>query len=456
MSALPVFDMAMMEKHRFSNAELKALSVPLFLEQLLVMLVGVADTFMISFAGDAAVSGVSLVNMFVTFFLYVFTALASGGAVVVSQYIGRKDGESANRTAGQLLTVSAVFSALCMLLIILFNRPILRLLFGRVEDDVMTACVTYQRIMAYSFLPLGVYNAGAALCRSINRTKITLRISVVSNIINVVGNAIGIFFLQAGVAGVAWPTFLARLFSAAAVTWFCAGAKNPVRYAARNVLAWDGRAISRILRVAVPNSVENGMFQLIKIALSSITAMFGTAQIAANGIAQTIWSLAALMVVTMGPVYITVIGQCMGAGDAEDADYYFKKLTKLTFTAAVVWNALILALTPLIMRFYPLSDEIVGLVTRLVLIHNVFNATVFPFGGALPNGLRAAGDVRFTMVAGIASTVLVRLVLSAVFGIWMNMGVVGIAWAMVCDWIVRGVIFVIRYRQGKWRTMNVI
>ena len=443
-------------EHCFSNDDLKRLILPLFFEQLLVMLVGVADTFMVSFAGDAAVSGVSLVNMFVTFFIYVFTALAAGGAVIVSQYIGRREEENASHTAGQLLTISVLVSALCTAVILLWNRPILRLLFGRVEDDVMAACVTYQRIMAYSFVPLGVYNAGAALCRSINRTGVTLRISVVSNAINVVGNAVGIFVLHAGVAGVAWPSFLARLFSAVAVTWFCRNANNPVSYAARNVIAWNGGTMKRILRIAVPNSIENGAFQLIKIALSSITAMFGTVQIAANGIAQTIWSLAALMVVTMGPVYITVIGQCMGAGDIEDADYYFRKLTKLTFFAALIWNILIFALTPLIMRLYPLSDEITGLVVRLVLIHNIFNAAVFPFGGALPNGLRAAGDVRFTMIVGVASTVCVRLLLSAVFGIWMNLGVIGIAWAMVCDWIARAIIFTLRWRQGKWKTMRVV
>ena len=446
----------MTAEQRFSHADLKKLIVPLFLEQLLVMLVGVADTFMVSFAGDAAVSGVSLVNMFVTFFIYVFTALASGGAVIVSQYIGRGDGDDAKRTAGQLLTVSALVSALCMGLILLWNRPILRVLFGRVDDDVMAACVTYQRIMAYSFIPMGVYNAGAAVCRSVNRTEVTLKVSVAANLINVAGNAVGIFVLHAGVAGVAWPSFLARLFSAIAVTCFCAGSGNPVRYLAKDIFTWNGGVIRRILRVAVPNSVESGTFQLIKVALSSITARFGTAQIAANGIAQTIWSLAALMVVTMGPVYITVIGQCMGAGAVEDADYYFRKLTKLTLGAAVIWNILIFALTPLIMRLYPLSDEITGLVVRLVLIHNTFNALVFPFGGALPNGLRAAGDIRFTMLVGIASTVLVRLLLSIVFGIWLNLGVIGIAWAMVCDWIARGVIFTLRYRQGKWKTMQVV
>ena len=446
----------MVKEHRFSNDDLRRLIIPLFLEQLLVMLVGIADTFMVSFAGDAAVSGVSLVNMFVTFFLYVFTALASGGAVVVSQYIGKGEKENADHSAGQLLMISVLVSAVCTVLILIWNRPVLSLLFGRVEEDVMAACVTYQRIMAFSFIPLGIYNAGAAICRSINRTGVTLKISVLANVINVAGNAVGIFLLHAGVAGVAWPSFIARTFSAVAVTVFCLKKENEVRYLAQNIFNWSHSTVKKILSVAVPNSIENGAFQLIKVALSSITAMFGTAQIAANGIAQSIWSLAALMVVTMGPVYITVIGQCMGAGDVEDADYYFKKLTKITVIAAVIWNIFIFGVTPLLMSIYPLSEEITGLVIRLVLIHNIFSATAWPFGGALPNGLRAAGDVRFTMIIAVASTVLVRLLLSVVFGIWLNMGVIGIAWAMVCDWIARGIIFAIRYRQGKWKTMKVV
>lgn len=444
-----------MEK-RFSNQDLRKLIIPLFLEQLLVMLVGIADTFMVSFAGDAAVSGVSLVNMFVTFFIYVFTALASGGAVIVNQYIGKKERENADHTAGQLLMVSVLVSIFCMLFVLLWNRQIVRLLFGRVEKDVMAACVSYQRIMAFSYVPLGVYNAGAAICRSISCTEITLKISVVVNMINVAGNAIGIFILRAGVEGVAWPSFLARLFSAVAVTIFCINKKNEVCYHPEYIFTWNTKAVKKIFSVAIPNSIENGAFQLIKVALSEITAMFGTVQIAANGIAQSIWSLAALMVVTMGPIFITVIGQCIGAGDVNGADYYFRKLTKITMVAAILWNILVFALTPVIMEFYPLSGEIRHLVIKLVLIHNIFSATAWPLGGALPNGLRAAGDVKFTMIVAVTSTVFVRLLLSVVFGIWMNMGVIGIAWAMVCDWIVRGIVYVVRYRQGKWKMMEVV
>lgn len=202
--------------------------------------------------------------------------------------------------------------------------------------------------------------------------------------------------------------------------------------------------------------MENGVFQLVKVALSSIIALFGTYQIAANGVAQSIWSLAALAGVAMGPVFITVIGQCMGNGDIKAADDYFRKLTRITLLLSSAWNLLIFLLTPLFMRFYALEPETKQLVILLVLIHNLFNAVAYPFSGALSNGLRAAGDVKFTMYVSVVSTIAVRLLLSWVFGIVLHMGVIGIAIAMVCDWSLRAVIFFWRQKSGKWKAFRVI
>ena len=211
-----------------------------------------------------------------------------------------------------------------------------------------------------------------------------------------------------------------------------------------------------ILRIAIPNGLENGVFQLVKVALSSIVALFGTYQIAANGVAQSIWSLAALAGVAMGPVFITVIGQCMGNRDTQAAEVCFKKLTKITLLLSSVWNLLIFLLTPLFMRFYALEPDTKQLVIRLVLIHNLFNAIAYPFSGALSNGLRAAGDVKFTMYVSVISTIAVRLLLSWLLGVALQMGVIGIAIAMVSDWVIRAVIFFWRQKSGKWKTFQVI
>lgn len=440
----------------FSNQALLQMIVPLFFEQLLVMFVGIADTLVVSYAGEAAVSGVSLVNQFNTIFIYLFTALASGGAVVISQYIGKGATEDASEAAGQLLLFSTVFSLVMSVFILLGNVDILRLMFGSVEEDVMAACITYLRISAYSYPALAIYNAGAALIRSMGKTSITMYVSVVSNIINVVGNLIGVFVLKAGVAGVAWPSLISRVFSAIVITGICFNEKREVFYRWRWIFQWNRELLKHILGIAVPNGVENGIFQLVKVALSSIVALFGTCQIAANGVAQSIWSMAALAGVTMGPVFITVIGQCMGSWDTLQADQYFRKLLKITLAFSVAWNLLIFLLTPVFLRFYALEPETKQLVIWLVVIHNTFNAIAYPFSGALSFGLRAAGDVKFTMYVSVLSTLAVRLVLSYIFGITAGMGVIGIALAMVCDWSVRAVIFYVRYRSGKWKTFRVI
>ena len=440
----------------FSNQQLKEMIVPLFFEQLLIMLVGMADTLVVSYAGEAAVSGVSLVNQFNTIFIYLFTALASGGAVVISQYIGRNQKDAAGASASQLLLFSTGFSMIVAGIVLAGNEWILRLMFGKVEESVMEACVTYLRISAYSYPALAIYNAGAAVYRSLGRTDVTMYLSVASNIINVIGNLIGIFVLHAGVAGVAYPSLIARIFSAIVITALCFRRKNGVFYRGKWIFKWDSAAMRQILNIAVPNGLENGVFQLVKVALSSIVALFGTYQIAANGVAQSIWSLAALAGVAMGPVFITVIGQCMGNGDADAAEHYFKRLTRITLLISSAWNLLIFLLTPFFMKFYALQPETKRLVIWLVLIHNVFNAAAYPFSGALSNGLRAAGDVKFTMYVSVISTIAVRLLLSWLLGIVLKMGVIGIAIAMVCDWSIRAVIFFWRQKSGKWKTFQVI
>lgn len=429
--------------------------LPLLMEQFLLMLVGLADTMVVSYAGEAAVSGVSLVNSFNTIFINLFTALASGGAVVVSQYIGRRDMKMASESSSQLLMVATVFAVVISIPVLIWKVPLLKGLFGKVEPDVMEACKTYLRISVYSFPALGIYNAGTALYRSIGKTSVTMKISIVSNLINVAGNLIGVFVFRAGVAGVAYPSLIARTFSAVVITLLCFREKE-VRYVGRWIFQWNRELLKKMLSIAIPNGVESGIFQFVKVALSSVVALFGTYQIAANGISQSIWSVAALISVTMGPVFITVIGQCMGAGDIRQAEYYFRKLTKVTVCISVAWNTLIFLITPLLIKIFAVSRQTGQMILYLVLIHNIANAVVFPFADPLGKGLRAAGDAMFTMGISLFTTIGVRLILSILLGIVLDLGVIGIALAMCLDWMVRGVIFWIRFRQGKWKTYRVI
>lgn len=440
----------------FSNKDLRNLIFPLFVEQFLLMFVGIADTFVVSFSGEADVSGVSLVTSFNTVLIFLFTALSSGGAVIISQYIGSDNKRSASRSAGQLLMISAVISTIITILILSFHTQLLKLLFGKIEADVMAACDTYLIITTVSLPALAVYDAGVALCRSIGKTNVTMYISIAANVINVVGNCIGVFALKLGAAGVAYPSLISRIISAVAVTIFCFLKKNKIQYKPGDIFAWDKDLLKKIMKIALPNGAENGVHQLVKVALSSMVALFGTYQIAANGVAQSIWSLASIMGLAMAPVYTTVIGQCMGARDVNAANFYFKKLNKITFVLSVLWNGFIFAVTPLIVHFSAISPEAKSLVIKLVLINNIFNGIAYPFAGPLGNGLRAAGDVKFTMIWSISLTIGARLLFSAIFGMWMHMGVIGVAIGMSIDLVIRGAIFIWRQKSQKWTKFRLI
>lgn len=440
----------------FSNKDLRNLIVPLFIEQFLLMFVGIADTFVVSFSSEADVSGVSLVTSFNTALIFLFTALSSGGAVIISQYLGSKNDKAASRASGQLLMISAVISVIMAALILLFRSQLLRLLFGQIEADVMAACESYLWITTLSLPFLAIYDAGAALCRSIGRTNVTMYISVVANVINVLGNCAGVFWLGLGAAGVAYPSLFSRILSAVAVTVFCFSDRNEIRCKAVNVFCWDGSLLKKIMGIALPNGVENGIHQLVKVALSSMVALFGTYQIAANGVAQSIWSLAAIMGLAMAPVYTTVIGRCLGARDVDAANRYFKKLDRITLVLSILWNCLIFAITPLIVRCSAISPEAKELVIWLVLINNIFNGLAYPFAGPLGSGLRAAGDVRFTTIVSISLTIGARLLFSALFGLWLGWGVIGVAAGMSIDLVFRGAIFLWRLRSQKWTRFQVI
>lgn len=440
----------------FTNKDLRNLIIPLFIEQFLLMFVGIADTFVVSFSSEADVSGVSLVTSFNTVLIFLFTALSSGGAVIISQYIGSKNGKAASRSAGQLLMISTVISVTMAALILAFHTQLLRLLFGKIEADVMAACDSYLWITTLSLPFLAIYDAGAALCRSIGKTNVTMNVFIVANIINVVGNCVGVFVLHMGAAGVAWPSLLSRVLSAVAVTVYCFRKQNTVRYRLADVFAWDGRLLKRVMGIALPNGVANGVHQLVKVALSSMVALFGTYQIAANGVAQSIWSLASIMGLAMAPVYTTVIGQCMGARDIDAANFYFKKLDRITLVLSILWNALIFAITPLIVRYSAISPEAKELVIWLVLINNIFNGLAYPFAGSLGNGLRAAGDVKFTMIVSITLTIAARLFFSALFGLWLGWGVIGVAIGMSIDLVFRGAILIRRLKSQKWTQFRLI
>lgn len=443
-------------KPLFSNIDLRKLILPLVVEQILSMLVGMVDTVMVSYAGEAAISGVALVDMINYLFITVFASIATGGAVIVSQYLGDRQESKANLAASQLYTISALVSGVIAALCLLLHREILTLLYGSVEADVMVASVTYFAITALSFPFLGLYNAAAALFRSMKKTNVTMYVSLLMNVINVIGNAIGIFVLHAGVAGVAVPTLIARAVAAIVMTVLALNAKNQVSIRMKEIFSWHSDMIRRILKIAIPNGLENGLFALGKVLVVSIISLFGTVQIAANGIANSIDMISIVVVNAMNLAIVTVVGQCVGAREYDQAVYYTGKMMKLSYFFTTVLGILVCLCLPLIRFFYDVSDETWRYTCILVIMHNALAAALHPTSFNLSNTLRAAGDVKFTMYVGIASMIVFRLGSAVLFAIVLDLGVIGVWIAMGMDWLARSVAFWLRYRSGKWKLYRAI
>jgi putative MATE family efflux protein len=440
----------------FSNQALRKLIIPIFLDQLLIIIVGIIATMMVSYAGEAAVSGVSLVDMINMLLINVLAALTTGGAVIVSQYIGHKDKGQACNAASQLITISSIISVGITLGVILFHKPLLQILFGNVEVDVMNAAITYFVLSALSYPFLAIYDSGAALFRSMGNSRVPMIASIIMNLTNLVGNAIGIFMLHAGVVSVGVSSILARLVAAIIMVGLSLNKNNQIFISVREILSWNGEMIKKILNIAIPNGIENGIVQLGRVLLISIIALFGTDQIAANGITNSLVGISISFATAMNLAIVTVIGQCVGAGDYKQADYYTKKIIKITYIGTICISLVEILMLPWILSLYTLSEEVTKLTYILVVIHNCFAIFLWPVSFTLSNGLRAAGDVRFTMVISISSMFILRISFGYILGIVFGMGVVGIWIAMGGDWLLRSVIYIVRFKGNKWKNFKVI
>lgn len=440
----------------FSDKDLRRLIFPLIIEQILAIGVGMVDTMMISYAGEAAISGVSLVDMVNNLLINIFSAVSTGGAVIVSQYLGRHDRDSACHAAGQLITLTALVSSGIAGLSLISRRPLLRLLFGAIEDDVMDSALIYFRISAYSYPFLALYNSCAALFRSMGNSRISMFVSIGMNVCNACGNALLMFGFHMGVAGAAYASLLARAGAAAVMFLLLRNERQDIVLRRDTIFTWNGSLLGKIVYIAAPSGIENGIFQLGRVLVVSIIAGFGTVQIAANAVANNLDSLGCLAGQAMNLAMITVIGQCLGAGRPDQAVYYAKKLLKITYAAMIAENLLIFASLHWVLNVYSLSPEARKLAVLLILIHDGFAMLIWPPSFTLPNCLRAGGDVRYTMTVSVFSMFVFRVFFSYIFGTRFGMGAVGVWIAMLLDWIFRDICFILRFRRGKWKTIKVI
>ncbi len=434
----------------FDNHALKKLIWPLIVEQTLALSVGVVDTLMISSLGEACVSGVSLVDMINALIINLFAALGTGGAVVASQFLGAKKENRACASAAQLLAVTLVISVGLAGFCLALHQSIIRLFFGKIEADVMEACVIYFNITAISYPFIAIYNCCAALFRAMGNSKVAMYSSLFSNLLNVAGNALLIYGLKMGVAGAAWSTTVSRC--AAMIFLLCLLTRQ--RYVIHLLpgrFKPNFRLMKRILYIGIPSGIENSLFSLGRIVVVSMISRFGTTQIAANSVANTLQGIGCIAGNAMGLAMITVIGQCVGAGDEAQLRYYVKKLMKITYFIHAAINGLLILSLPIVIPCFHLSSETASLTTLLVVIHSGVGIFIWPLSFTFPNALRAANDVRFTMTASVASMFLFRITLSFLLCVNLKWGAVGVWIAMIVDWCVRLICFGTRYRSGAWK-----
>lgn len=440
----------------FSKADLKKLIIPLLIEQVLAVSIGMVDTMMVSSVGEAAVSGVSLVDSISVLIIQILSALATGGAVVCSQYIGNGKTDIACKSAGQLMFIMVAFSGTVMILVLFAYRFLLRFIFGQIAPDVMEAAEIYFIISAISYPFLGLYNAGAALFRSMGNSKISMYNSLVMNVLNIGGNSILIFGFGLGVFGAAMATLFARVVSAIVMLTMLSNKKNVLRVASIRDLQPEGSLIRKILSIGIPSGVENGMFHIGKLSVSSLTSTFGTAAIAANAVANNIASFANIPGNAIGLAMITVIGRCIGAGEKEQAKRYSRKLLMIAFAGIWITNiAMLFGMRPLIGCF-GLSTEATEIAVELLRSFAICAVFLWPLSFTVPNILRAAGDAQFTMKVSIFSMWVFRVISSYFIAGTLGIGVLGVWIGMYIDWFFRSSFFLYRYLKGKWLEVKVV
>jgi len=443
-----------LQQRLFSNGSLIKLIIPLVIEQGLTILVGMADGVMVASVGEAAISGVSLVDMIAAVILVLFAALATGGAVVTSQFLGAREMEKARRSAGQLILMSTTLGVLIMVPCLLFSEQLLMLCFGAIEADVKEAGLLYLRITAVSFPFLALYNAGAAIYRSVGNSKVSMQASMLMNVINVAGNAFCIFVLKWGVVGVAVPTLISRMAAGIYMMVVCARPDLQLRPTRQGLTSIDQNMMGSILKIGIPSACENCFFSLGRLIVASMITLFGTSQVSANAVAGNIDRLGIIIGQAMGLAMVTVVGRCIGARDTKQAAYYTKKLLGWTYIAQGVTNLLIVLFVGQLVDFYSaLAPETRALAMRLSTIHASLAILFWPVSFVLPNALRASNDVKFTMWVGIGSMLACRILGSWILCVHFGWGATGVWIAMVTDWVCRTSFFVPRMLSGKWKTM---
>lgn len=435
------------------NRRLRKLILPLILEQLLAVSVGMADTFMVSTVGEAAISGVSLVDGLNLLILQIMAAFCAGGIVIISQYIGENNISNVKSASKHLDFLVNIFSVLVSFLFLLFGKNILRFIFGAIETDVMEAAKSYLMITSISFIFWGFYSSGAAILRCHEDTKTAMKVSIAMNLLNVSLNAVFVFIFHMGVLGVAWATLISRAVAGVAM-------KIILTIKERNnqtddIIANINNRISfsmlrRILAMGVPSGIENGMFHIGKLALASVIATLGTSAIAANSISYQVIEFPNIVGNTIGLALVVVTGQNIGANNKESAINDTKYMIRLAYIGDWICKITFFFLSPLIVSLFSLSPEATSIATTVLRAFSIASLPIWPLSFTMPHALRGAGDVRYTMVMSIISMWAGRVIVGYILITVFHLGILGVWIGMFVDWYCRGISFLIRFTSKKW------
>ena len=446
----------MEQQHMFTNRMIRNLLVPVVLEQILNSIMGTADTMMVSNVGSAALSAVSLVDSINVLLIQAFSALAAGGAIVCAQYIGQRNYEKANMSARQVLfiitAISVVVSAVCLI----FQKPLLRLIFGAVDADVMRASETYFFFTALSFPFIAAYDSAASIFRAQENTKGPMAISMISNIMNIGGNAVLIWVFHLGVAGAAISTLVSRIFCAVVVLWQLRKDRQPVVVKDYLKIRPDWSMIGRILGLGIPSGIENSMFQLGKLAIQSSVSTLGTVAIAAQAMTNILENLNGIAAIGVGIGLMTVVGQCLGAGRKDEAVYYIKKLSVLAEIIVVASCLLVFALTIPVTKLGGMEPESARMCFHMISWITVVKPIVWTLAFIPAYGLRAAGDVKFSMITSCITMWTFRFCLCVYLIRFRGFGPMAVWIGMFTDWTVRGIVFSLRFHSRKWLKHKVV
>ena len=446
----------MKQQHMFTNRMIRSLLIPVVLEQLLNSIMGTADTMMVSNVGSAAISAVSLVDSINILVIQAFSALAAGGAIVCAQYIGQRNQERANESARQVLFIITLISIVVSAICLGFKKPLLRLIFGSVEADVMRASEIYFFYTALSFPFIALYDAAASIFRAQDNTKGPMTISMISNIMNIVGNAIMIWGFHMGVAGAAIATLISRIFCALVVLIQLRRERQPIVVRDYLKIRPDWPMIGRILGIGIPSGVENSMFQLGKLAIQSTVSTLGTVALAAQAMTNILENLNGIAGIGVGVGLMTIVGQCMGANRKDEAVYYIKKLSVIAEVTIIVSCLLVFILTRPVTMLGGMEKTSADMCRHMVMWITIVKPIMWVLAFVPAYGLRAAGDVKFSMISSCAVMWLCRFCLSVLLIRGLGFGPMGVWIGMFADWTVRAVLFTWRFHSRKWLEHKVI